>query len=174
MSGHSHWAGIKHKKGVADQKRGQVFSKLLNAVAIAARAEPNPQFNPQLKNAVDRAKEQKVPQENIERAIRRASEDKNLEHLILEAYGPEGAAFLVEAITSNKNRTIPEIKKILSDHDAKWAEPGGVRWAFDEREQGRWAPKFPQAVSEGARTKIEEIAEALLEHGDVQEVYTNV
>lgn len=76
MAGHSHWKGVKHKKEITDQKRGQLFSKLLNAIAIAARQNPNPEFNPHLRTAIEKARSNNVPQENIERAIKRASENK--------------------------------------------------------------------------------------------------
>jgi YebC/PmpR family DNA-binding regulatory protein len=174
MSGHSKWAQIKHKKGAADQKRGALFSKLLAAITIAAKTEPNPDFNPRLRTAIERAKKEGVPGENIERAIKRASETgQNLEELILEAYGPGGAAMLIEAATDNKNRTIPEIKKILSDAGGKWAESGSVRWAF-EKTPGGWQAKFPQIVSDDDRKKLEALIAALREHDDVQEVYVNV
>src|SRR3989344_706881 len=117
MSGHSHWAGIKHQKGAADAKRGQIFSKLLVAITAAARTEPNPAFNPRLRTAIQKAKENKVPAENIERAIQRAaSAGEAVEEVLLEAYGPGGAALLIEAVTGNRNRTIPEVNKVLSDH----------------------------------------------------------
>jgi len=176
MSGHSHFAGIKHKKAIADQKRGQLFSKLLNAVSIAARTEPNPEFNPRLRTAVEKAKESKVPQENIERAIKRASEDKNLEELIVEAYGPEGTAILIEAITDSKNRTVAEVKKILDENGSKIAEPGSVRWAFEQikTESGlAWQEKFKQPISTEAQEKLQKLIEELLEQNEVQEVYTN-
>ena len=199
MAGHSHWAGIKHKKGVADQKRGQLFSKLLNAVSIAARKEQNPQFNPHLRAAIDKARKNNVPQDKIDAAIKRASEaGQNLEELILEAYGPEGAAILIEAITDSKNRTISEIKKILSDYGAKWAESGSVRWAFhqapidaDKTQTSadeiradlhndprisvliRWQAKFKQEISEQGKQKLQNLIQTLEEHDDVQEVYSN-
>lgn len=172
MSGHSHWAGIKRKKEATDQKRGKLFSKLLNAIAIAARHEPNPQFNPRLKQAIAKAKGYSVPQDNIDRAIRRASEDKNLEELLFEVYGPEGVAMLIETITDNKNRTIPEIKKILGDHGAKWAEPGSVLWAFENAADG-WTAKFPQDAQGETEEKIRALLLALEEHDDVQRVHTN-
>ncbi len=176
MSGHSHFATIKHKKGLADQKRGQLFSKLLNVVSIAARTEPNPEFNPRLRTAVEKAKESKVPQENIERAIKRASEDKNLEELIVEAYGPEGTAILIEIITDSKNRTIAEVKKILDENSGKIAEPGSVRWAFEQikTESGLgWQEKFKQPISTEAQEKLQKLIEELLEQNEVQEIYTN-
>jgi len=176
MSGHSHAKTILHKKGLADQKRGQLFSKLLNAIAIAARQESNPEFNPRLRTAIEKAKENKVPQENIERAVKRASENKNLEELIIEAYGPEGVAILIEAITDNKNRTIAEVKKILNENNAKIAEPKSVLWAFEQiktTEGLGWQEKFKQEVSAESREKLQKLIQELLDQNEVQEVYTN-
>src|SRR5579864_153859 len=111
MSGHSHWAGIKHKKEITDQKRGKVFSKLLAAISAAAKPEPNPEFNPRLRTAILKAKEASVPQENIEHAIKRAAEaGAALEELTFEAYGPGGVAIIIHAISDNRNRTVQEIK----------------------------------------------------------------
>lgn len=176
VAGHSHWAGIKRQKEVADKKRGQVFSKLLAAITASAKAEPNPDFNPRLRTVILKAKECKVPAENIERAVRRASETEvMLEELIMEAYGPGGIAILIEALSNNKNRTVAEVKKILSRHHAKWAEPGSVRWAFEPPTPGEtaWQAKFPQVVSEDDKNKLSTLEEVLLEHDDVQNVFTN-
>lgn len=172
MSGHSKWKTIKHKKVATDQKRGQLFSKLLNAVAIAAKSEPNPEFNPRLRTAIQKARESKVPQDNIDRAIKRRALSKNLEELIIEAYGPEGVAILIEAITDNKNRTIAEIKKILSDNNAKFAGSGSVRWAFDNKE-GEWQAKFKQELTAATSQKLRELVGELAAHDDVQEVFTS-
>lgn len=183
MSGHSHWAGIKHKKGVTDQKRGQVFSKLLNAISVAANDEPNPEFNPRLRTAVEKARETAVPKDKIDAAIKRASDSSaNIEELIFEAYGPGGAALIIEAVSDSRNRTVAEVKKILSDFGGKWTEPGSVRWAFattaDLHEQnadgrGRWIAKFEQELNIGDKEKLAALVDALEEHDDVQEVYTN-
>lgn len=176
MAGHSHWAGIKHKKEAEDKKRGQIFSKILSAITAAAKVEQNPEFNPKLRALIEKAKELKVPQENIERAISRAKETGNAtEELILEAYGPGGAGILIEATTDNKNRTIAEIKNILNETGAKWAEAGSVRWAFEEdRGSGSWRAKFIGEISEEDKNKLKKIIEALKNHSDVQEVYTNI
>lgn len=182
MAGHSHFAGIKHKKAITDQRRGRLFSKLLNAISIAARTEPNPEFNPRLKAAIEKAKENQIPQEKIQNAIKRASEDKNLEELIIEAYCPGGIAILIEAITDNKNRTIAEVKKILNENSAKIAEPKSVLWAFDyiadqrgpdANSRGRWREKFKQKISTEAQEKLQKLIEELLEQNEVQEVYTS-
>jgi len=172
MSGHSHWAGIKHQKGVTDQKRGQLFSKLLAAITAAVRTEPNPDFNPRLRTAVQKAKENMVPAENIERAIKKAAEaGQNLEEIVLEAYGPGGTAIIIEAVTDNRNRTIPEVKKILSDLGGKWAEPGSVLWAFEPPSGERpWQAKFPQELSPEDRERLSALVAGLEEHGDVQKI----
>jgi len=175
MSGHSHWAGIKHKKEAADQKRGQVFSKLLAAVSAAAKTEPNPEFNPRLRTAIDKAKEAHVPAENIERAIKHAAEaGASLEELVFEAYGPGGAAIIIEAISDNKNRTVQEIKKILNELGGKWAESGSVLWAFehDAKENVRRA-KFPQKLGDEDKNGLCALIGALEAQGDAQKVYTN-
>jgi len=172
MSGHSHWSGIKHKKEITDQKRGKVFSKLLALISAAARTEPNPDFNPRLRTAVAKAREAAVPAENIERAIKRASEaSEGLEELLFEAYGPAGIAILVEAISTNRNRAVQEIKNILKDYGGKWAETGSVQWAFEKIPDG-WTAKFPQDISESDGAKLVALIEALEDNDDVQNTYT--
>ena len=182
MSGHSHWSGIKRKKEITDKKRGTLFSKLLNSVTIAAKKAPNPQFNPTLRSAIEKAKENNVPQDNIEKAVKRASEKAdNLEELVMEAYGPEGTAILIEAITDSKNRTVAETKKFLSDHESKWADPGSVLWAFDKNADERgldadlrgWKPKFKQEISAAAKKKLKALIDELESHDDIQKVTTN-
>ncbi|MEK7624201.1 MAG: YebC/PmpR family DNA-binding transcriptional regulator [Patescibacteria group bacterium] len=172
MSGHSHTKTIKHKKEITDQKRGRIFSKLLKAIAVASRLEPNPQFNPRLRTAVEKARENNVPQENIKRAIEHASKDKNLEELIIGAYGPEGIALLIEAVTDNKNRTIPEIKNIINEHNAKFTEPESILWAF-ENSDGQWQAKFKQSISEEGKNKLNELVQVLENQEDVQKIATN-
>lgn len=137
MSGHSHWAGIKHKKGLEDAKRGKVFSKLGKTISVAARDHgPDPASNPTLRVAIEKAREANMPNDNIERAIKRGTgelEGAKLEEITLEIFGPEGAAILAEGITDNKNRTLSDIKKILSGHNAKLANEGGVKWMFSRK-----------------------------------------
>lgn len=173
MSGHNRWSQVKNKKGAADQKRGNLFGKLLKAISITAKTAPNPQFNPRLRSAIEKAKENNVPQENIERAISKASEEKDLEEIIIEAYGPEGIAMIIEGITNNKNRSISEIRHILDENGAKMATPGSVLWSFNKTEAG-WQPKFKQPVSQDTIDKISQITEALEEHDDVQKITANI
>jgi YebC/PmpR family DNA-binding regulatory protein len=173
MAGHSHWAGIKHKKEATDFKRGQLFSKLSKAITAAAKNEPNPDFNPRLRTAIETARAEKVPAENIARAIRRASEAGGaLDEILLEAYGPGGAALLIEAVTDNKNRTIPQVKTILNERGGKWAESGSVQWAFERTGQD-WTAKFPQELSPEEKEKLRTLVLHIEEHEDVQKVTTS-
>ncbi|KKU94505.1 MAG: transcriptional regulator [Candidatus Jorgensenbacteria bacterium GW2011_GWA1_48_13] len=173
MAGHSHWKQIKERKGKADERRGAEFSKLLRAVTVQAKQEKNPDFNPGLRAAVERARTGGVPRENIERAIEKAaSGEGTTEEIILEAYGPGGTALVIQALTDNKNRTIQEIKNILKDGGGRLAEPKSVVWAFIT-EGGEWKPKFPGAFSDENRIKSQALAESLENHDDVQGVYRN-
>ncbi|MDD5099136.1 MAG: YebC/PmpR family DNA-binding transcriptional regulator [Candidatus Colwellbacteria bacterium] len=172
MAGHNKWAQIKHKKAITDQKRAKAFTKLLAAIQVAAKEEPNPDFNPRLRTAITKAKEASVPQDNIDRAINRAK-DNPTEELLIEAYGPKGTAFVITAITDSRNRTVAELKKILSDNGARFAEQGSVQWLFEQSPEGDWLPKFPQPIDEKAKGDIEKLVEALNDYPDVSEIYTN-
>jgi YebC/PmpR family DNA-binding regulatory protein len=136
MAGHSHWAQIKHKKAQADLKKGKLLNKLINSIVIAAREGGDPNLNPKLRSAIERAKEFNVPKENIEKAIRRGAgleAGSFLEEVLYEAYGPGGVGLIIKTITDNKNRTAAEIRSVLSKGDAKLANPGSVIWNFVER-----------------------------------------
>jgi transcriptional/translational regulatory protein YebC/TACO1 len=175
MSGHNKWSQIKNKKEVTDKKRGALFSKLLAAISVAARLDPNPQFNPRLTAAVEAARTAHVPQENIERAISKSSETKNLEELVIEAFGPEKSALVAVCITNNRNRTTSEMRHLLEEHGAKMGLPGSAAWAFEVPQPGgAWTPKFPQELSPEGKQKLGEIIEALEEREDIQNVFTNV
>lgn len=135
MSGHSKWSSIKHQKGVADAKRGQLFTKLTREIIVAVRqGGSDPEANFKLRLAIQKARDNNMPLENIERAIKRGSgeiEGASLVEMVLEGYGPSGAAILVEAVTDNRNRTVQDIRNIFSRHGGSLAESGGVAWLFD-------------------------------------------
>ena len=169
MSGHNKWSQIKHQKSGTDKKRGVLFSKVLKAITIAARDEASPQFNPRLRSLIEKARENNIPQENIDRAIKKVSESKELEEIVIEAYGPAGIAMIIECITDNHNRTIFEIKHLLSENETKMAEVGSVRWAFAGDK-----PKFPQEASDTDKEKIRQLIQKLEERDDVQRVITNL
>lgn len=176
MSGHSKWSQIRHKKGIADQKKGQLFSKLSKVISIAARRGTDPAMNVELKNAIEKAREASMPKENIERAIKRVA-DKNaaqLEELVIEAIGPESLALIITAISDNKNRTMAEVKKILSDFNFKVAQQGAVMWAFTKQGQ-EFVPKYPiENLGKDTKNNLEKLLEKLDENEDVQEIYDNL
>lgn len=135
MSGHSKWSTIKRQKGVADAKRGAIFTKLGNQIAIAARGGTDPSINSSLALAIDKAKAANMPMANIQRAIDRVA-DKNaaqLEEVMYEGYGPGGIAIIIEAATDNKNRTYPDVRHALTKNGGNVAEPGSVAFQFTRR-----------------------------------------
>ncbi|MEO0124239.1 MAG: YebC/PmpR family DNA-binding transcriptional regulator [candidate division WOR-3 bacterium] len=138
MSGHSKWAKIKRKKAGADAARGRLFTKLIREITIAARhGGGDPNANPRLRTAIDEARAANMPNENIERAIKRGTGQLNdgqaLEEVVYEGYGPNGVALLIEAVTDNRNRTTSEIKHILSRHNGSLGTQGSVAWQFQTR-----------------------------------------
>ena len=137
MSGHSKWSTIKRKKGKADAQRGKIFTKIIRVITVAARSGGgDPETNVKLKAAVQLAKESNMQNENIEKAIKRGTGEADgvsYEEIIYEGYGPGGVAVLIEALTDNKNRTTPEIRKIFSKNAGNLGENGCVAWMFDKR-----------------------------------------
>jgi YebC/PmpR family DNA-binding regulatory protein len=138
MSGHSKWSSIKHKKAAADAKRGQQFTKLARAITVAARdGGPDPEGNPPLATAVQKAREASMPKDNIQRAIDRGSgigtDAAAIERILFEGYGPGGAAILVEALTDNRNRASADVRHAFTKHHGSLGEPGSVAWIFEKR-----------------------------------------
>ncbi len=137
MSGHSKWSSIKHQKGVADARRGQLFTKLTREIIVAAReGGSNPETNFRLRLAVQKARDNNMPLENIERAIKRGSgelEGATLSEMVLEGYGPSGAAILVQALSDNRNRTLQEVRNIFSRNNGNLGENGCVAWLFESK-----------------------------------------
>jgi YebC/PmpR family DNA-binding regulatory protein len=137
MSGHSHWATIKHKKGAIDAKRGKLFSKLSRAIIIAARhGGGDPEMNLKLRYAIDKAREVSMPKDNIERAIKRGTgevEGQTFEEVTYEGYGPGGVAILVDTLTDNRNRTNSEIRKIFERSGGKMGSAGTVAYLFERK-----------------------------------------
>jgi YebC/PmpR family DNA-binding regulatory protein len=137
MSGHSKWSTIKRQKGVADTKRSQIFTKLAKEITVAAReGDPDPHTNARLRLAVQKARDNNMPLDNIERAIKRATgsaEGAALVELTLEAYGPGGSAILLQALTDNRNRTLSDVRSVLNRGGANMGESGCVSWLFDTR-----------------------------------------
>lgn len=176
MSGHSRWAQIKHKKVATDAKKGKLFSRLSKMLTIAAKEKgPDPKTNSRLATAIEEARKENLPKENIERAIKRASEKEGLalKEVTYEAFGPGGSALIITAVTDNSNRTTNEIKHILSLHDGKLGVEGSAMWAFD-RAGDEYKAKFPRQLSPEDFKKFESLLEALSEQDAVENVYSNI
>ena len=137
MAGHSKWAQIKHKKAHVDAKRGKIFSKIVKEIAVAARlGGGDVTGNPRLRNAIEKAKEENMPQDNIKRAIMKGTGELpgvSYEETLYEGYGPGGVGILIEALTDNKNRTTPEIRHIMSKHGGNMGDAGCVSWMFTKK-----------------------------------------
>ena len=137
MSGHSKWSSIKHKKAATDAKRGKIFTKLIKEITIAARmGGGDPAANPRLRSAIAAAKNENMPKDNIERAIKKGTgelEGVSYEESIYEGYGPGGAAVLVESLTDNKNRAVADIRSIFNKSGGRLGENGCVAWMFEKK-----------------------------------------
>ncbi len=137
MSGHSKWATIKHAKGIADAKRGQLFTKLTREIIVAVRqGGSNPETNFRLRLAVQKARDSSMPSDNIERAIKKGAgetEGTSLVEMVLEGYGPSGAAILVQAVSDNRNRTVQDVRNIFSRNGGNLSESGSVAWIFEQK-----------------------------------------
>ncbi|MEK7288095.1 MAG: YebC/PmpR family DNA-binding transcriptional regulator [Elusimicrobiota bacterium] len=137
MGGHSHWAGIKHKKGLADAKRGKMFTRLIREIVIATReGGPSAEGNPRLRKAIEDARSANMPSDNVERAMLRGQgklPGAVIEEVVFEGYGPSGVAVMVEATTDNKNRTTSEIRKIFNSCGGSLGEQGCVSWVFQAK-----------------------------------------
>lgn len=178
MSGHSKWATIKRQKGTADQKRGQLFTKLAQSITVAVATGggiTDPESNFKLRLAVEKAREANMPKENIQRAIVRASEvvvGSNFQEVTYEGYGPGGVAILIEAATDNRARTFSEIKNIFDHEGGDLATPGAVAFLFEQKGlltvpvEGRRKEEVELAVIDAGAEDIEEVGDDVL-------VYTN-
>ena len=179
MSGHSHAKTIKHQKNITDQKRGQMFSKLARVISVAVKeGGTNPETNNKLKVAMEQSKQFNMPKENIERAIKQATgggETANLEEVLFEAYGPGGIAVIIEGITDNKNRTLGEIKQILTQNGGKMVGEGAIKWLFERKgcvvvDSNLQSENFKNK-EKLELTAIESGAEDVYWHGDLLDVY---
>ena len=176
MSGHSKWHSIKHKKAATDAKRGKVFSKLIREITVAARiGGGDTESNPRLRTAVQTAKGQNMPLDNIERAIKKGTGElpgQNYESVMYEGYGPGGVAILVDVLTDNKNRTVAELRNILSKNGGNLGETGSVQWMFDRK---GFIAVSSSSVSEEDLLEIalDAGAEDLKTEGDTLAVYTS-
>ncbi len=166
MSGHNKWSTIKHKKGAADAKRGKVFTKLIKEISVAAKlGGGDPAANPRLRTAVDKAKAENMPKDNIERAIKKGTggmEGVTYEEIVYEGYGPGGVAVLVEVMTDNRNRSVSDVRSIFSKNNGNMGEAGCVAWMFSKKglisfdKNVDFEQLFEAAIEAGAEDVAEE------------------
>jgi YebC/PmpR family DNA-binding regulatory protein len=175
MSGHSKWSSIKHQKGAKDAKRGALFTKLARAIQVAAKeGGGDPEGNAALANAIQKAKDQSMPKDNIERAIAKGtgadSDADAFETVVYEGYGPSGVAFLVEALTDNRNRTGSEVRHIFSKQGGSLGEPGSVAWQFEKK--GIVLVDAERYSEDDLMTAIDAGAEDVVQDENVWEIVT--
>src|SRR5918912_411944 len=186
MAGHSKWAGIKHKKAIVDAKRGKLFTKLARAITVAAKeGGGDPEGNPALSLAIQKAKDAAMPKDNIERAIAKGTgADKDaeaFESVVYEGYGPGGVAVLVEALTDNRNRTGSEVRHVFTRHGGNLGEPGSVAWVFEKKgvvvvDAGKGSEDGLMVAIDAGSEDVsldENVYEVVTEHDDVQTVNAN-
>lgn len=171
--------GSTHKKlgKMADnnEKKSKVFSNLVKLIQMEAKKAGGNTSSPGLKAAIEKAKKENMPSDNIERAIKKASEGgANLEPVMFEAYGPGGIGIIITALTDNNNRTNQEIKHILSKNGASLGSPGSVAWNFSKNEEGEWVPNNTLSIEGDDAEKLGTIIDTLEAQDDVQNVYTSV
>lgn len=172
MSGHSKWSTIKRQKGANDAKRGAMFTKLGNAIAIAARSGDDPDMNFVLRLAIDKAKASNMPMTNIQRSIDRGSGKlggEQIQEVMYEGYGPGGTAILVECATDNINRTLPEVRLAFSKHGGRLAEKGAVAFQFERKGMIRIAGSDDDVLMQA----LEAGAQDVQEEGEESVVYTD-
>lgn len=173
MSGHNKWSKIKHKKAASDAERSKLFSKHSSLITMEAKKAKGDVSSPGLAAAIERAKKDSMPKENIDRAVAKGAgaDCASLEEVLFETYGPGGTAILITAVTDNNNRTNQEIKHILSKQGYQLGSPGSAAWAFVKSGTG-YTPTSPLTLSDTDGEKLAELIEALDGQADVQEVYT--
>lgn len=173
MSGHNKWSKIKHKKAASDAQKSKIFSKHAALIAMESRKAGGDTAAPNLVAAIERAKKDSMPKDNIERAVAKGAGTggESYEEVLFETFGPGGTAILITAITDNNNRTAPEIKHLLSKAGYQLGVPGSASWAFTKTDAG-YVPITPMDLSDEDGEKLAELVEKLEEHDDVQDVYT--
>ena len=174
MSGHNKFSKIKRLKAKTDAQKSAVFTKMAKMLQLEAKKAGGNITSPGLKAAIERAKAADMPNDNIDRSIKKAmgASDENMETIVYEAYGPDGVAMIIDVLTSNRNKAAAEVKHILSLNGSSLASPGSASWAFEKTAEG-WMPKTMVQVPEEDVPKLEKLIEDLENNEEVQEIYTN-
>jgi YebC/PmpR family DNA-binding regulatory protein len=176
MSGHNRWTQIKRQKGITDAKKSKVFSKLVRFISVEAKLSGG-KDSPGLRSAIEKAKKVNMPNDVIERAIKKASEPgAHMDTVLYEAYGPGGVGIMIETLTDSKNRTVQDIKHTLVKNGFALGGIHSVAWGFtkEKTEEGFvWKPMTTIPLSDSDLELLEKLVDELEEHDDVQDVYTN-
>ena len=174
MSGHNKWSKIKRQKGASDAQKSKLFSKLVRFITVESKKAKGNVTSPGLAAAIRKAKESNVPNDTIDRAVKKGATDNSaaMESITYEAYGPGGCALIIEALTDNRNKASQEIKHILSKHGSSLAGIGAAMWAFTKTADGLAPQSTVQVAGEDA-TRLEALVGELEDNDEVQEVYTN-
>lgn len=175
MSGHNKWSKIKNKKAVTDARKSKIFTKMVRLLTVEAKKSKGNLNSPGLKTVIEKAKSFNVPNDTIDRAIKKASSDNSaaMESITYESYGPGGVALIIEALTENRNKAAGEIKHILSESGCELAAIGSASWAFTRSPDGTWTPNMTLPLTDEDYEKLEKLVDALEDNDEVQEVYTN-
>jgi YebC/PmpR family DNA-binding regulatory protein len=173
MSGHNKWSKIKRKKEVGDALKSRIFSKHAQVIAMESKKAKGDLGAPSLANAIERAKRDSMPKDNIDRAVQKgkSADSASLEENLYEAFGPGGVAILITAVTDNPNRTTPEIKHIFSKAGYALGATGSASWAFTKTHDG-YVPQSRMDLNDEDGEKLGALIEAIEEHPDVQDIYT--
>lgn len=174
MSGHNKFSKIKHKKEAMDAKKSKIFSVLVKQIAVESRAAKGDKNSPGLRAIIEKARAANMPIDNIDRAVAKGAGlgAGQMEEFLCEAYGPGGAAIIIEGTTDSKNRTINEIKFTLSEHGGSLGTQGSVVWAF-QKNDGVFEPTMRLPLSAEDKGKLTELIEELEESADIENIYTN-
>ncbi len=174
MSGHNKWSKIKHKKALTDSKKSKIFGKLVRLIQVEAKKSGGDIESPSLRAAIEKARKENMPNDNIERAIKKASEASDAHPVTFEVYGPGGVGIIIEALTDNNNRTSSEMKHLLSKQGTSLAGPGSVSWNFTrDTETFEWKPLQMIDLEDEDLEKLSILVEAIEDHDDTQDVFTN-
>ena len=174
MSGHNKFSKIKHQKAKNDGQKSKIFGKLVRFISVEAKKAGGNLKSPGLALAIEKAKKENMPNDTIDRAIKKATTDNSaaMENITYESYGPGGVAILIEALTDNRNKAAQEVKAILVRHGFELASPGSASWAFTKGPEGL-VPNMTMPLEDVDIEKLQTLVEALEENDEVQEVFTN-
>jgi YebC/PmpR family DNA-binding regulatory protein len=174
MAGHNKFSKIKHQKAKNDGQKSKIFGKLVRYITVEAKKAKGDVKSPGLALAIEKAKKENMPNDTIDRAVKKASTDNSaaMENVMYEAYGPGGIAILISALTDNRNKAAQEVKAILARHGSELAAVGSASWAFTKTHEG-WQPTMTMPLEDADIEKLENLVNDLEENDEVQDVYTN-